>query len=505
VLRISSDNFILVVLFFYSYLANSQDKYDYQWVIGYDTTVSKQYGNGILLNFNDVPVNVSLLKTINNFSMEGSNTSICDENGKLLFYSNGCNVLDARGMIMENGDSINPGLVQSSHCPSGNPASQGVIALPAPGSKNLYYLFNLDLDIPYFMMPQYVGIAPERIYYCMIDMSLNSGFGKVVLKNQIALKDTFGRSNLQATKHANGIDWWLIAPKSHTNCYFLTLLSSAGIQPSVLKCSGEDFNDADLQGQAVFSPDGKKFIRFLPRNGLNIYDFNNETGDLTSPVRISFDQDTFHVAGVAVSANSRYLYASALKKIYQFDLHASDVEASKLLIGVWDGYADPYPTVFYLSALAPDGKIYIAGTSTHNYLHIIHQPNCQGQNCKFEQRGLKLPGYNFISITNIPHYRSQNITLPCDSIMVSSKGINNSTSVFLYPNPAQEYIIIDAENKLPEATIEIYDLLMRRIIHRKITENIVKIDLKNIENGIYTLLVKSNDAIIAVEKIIIEK
>jgi len=234
-------------------------------------------------------------------------------------------------------------------------------------------------------------------------------------------------------------------------------------------------------------------------------DFNNETGDLTSPVRISFDQDTFHVAGVAVSANSRYLYASALKKIYQFDLHASDVEASKLLIGVWDGYADPYPTVFYLSALAPDGKIYIAGTSTHNYLHIIHQPNCQGQNCKFEQRGLKLPGYNFISITNIPHYRSQNITLPCDSIMVSSKGINNSTSVFLYPNPAQEYIIIDAENKLPEATIEIYDLLMRRIIHRKITENIVKIDLKNIENGIYTLLVKSNDAIIAVEKIIIEK
>jgi hypothetical protein len=504
-LRISSDNLILVVFIFYSCLAISQDKYDHQWVIGYDTTISKEYGNGILLNFNYDPVNVSLLKTINNFSMEGSNTSMCDENGKLLFYSNGCNIIDARGMIMENGDSINPGLVQSNYCPSGNPASQGVIALPAPGNSKLYYLFNLDLDMPFFMMPQYVGIAPERIYYSMIDMSLNSGLGKVVLKNYIALKDTFGRSNLQATKHANGIDWWLISPKSHTNCYFLTLLSSSGIQPSVLKCSGNDFNDADLQGQAVFSPDGKKFIRFLPRNGLNIYDFNNETGDLTNPIRIFFDQDTFHVAGVAVSANSRYLYASALKKLYQFDLNARDVEASKLLIAVWDGYADPYPTVFYLSALAPDGKIYIAGTSTHNYLHIIHQPNCPGQSCKFEQRGLKLPGYNFISIANIPQYRSQNITIPCDSIMVSSTGTNNSNSVFLYPNPAQDYIIINTENKLPEATIEIYDLLMRSVLNRKIIENTAIIDLHNIENGIYTLFLKSKESIIKVEKIIIEK
>jgi len=505
VLRISSNNFILVILIFYSYLAISQDKYDYQWVIGYDTTISKQYGNGILLNFNKDPVNVSLLKTINNFSMEGSNSSMCDENGKLLFYSNGCNIIDARGMIMENGDSINPGLVQSSFCPSGNPASQGVIALPAPGSSNLYYVFNLDLDMPFFMMPQYVGIAPERIYYCMIDMSLNSGFGKVVSKNQIALKDTFGRSNLQATKHANGIDWWLIAPKSHTNCYFLILLSTVGIQSSVLKCSGENFNDADLQGQAVFSPDGKKFIRFLPKNGLNIYDFNNETGDLTNPVRIKFDQDTFHVAGVAVSANSRYLYASALKKLYQFDLHAMDIEASKLLIGVWDGYSDPYPTVFYLSALAPDGKIYIAGTSTHNYLHIIHQPNCPGHNCKFEQRGLKLPGYNFISITNIPQYRSQSITLPCDSIMVSNKENIYSNSVFVYPNPAQDFIIMKSESKLNEARVEIYDLLMRRVINKKIPENNGVIALQGIEPGIYTLFIYSKNSIIDIEKIIIEK
>lgn len=495
---------IYIVLFFYPNLGITQIKHDYQWIIGYDTTVSKQYGEGILLNFNTNPVNVSLLKTINNFSMEGSNTSMSDENGKLLFYSNGCSILDASGMIMENGDSINPGLVQSSYCPSGNPATQGVISLPVPGSKNLYYIFNLDLDMPYFMSPQYLGIAPERIYYSIIDVSLNSGLGRVVLKNQVLLRDTFGRSNLQATKHNNGIDWWLIAPKSHSNCYFLTLLSTNGIQKSVLKCSGEDFNDADLQGQAVFSPDGKKFVRFLPKNGLNIYDFNNETGDLTNPIRIYFNQDTFHVAGVAVSANSRFLYACALKKIYQFDFNAKDIESSKILIGEWDGQANPYPTVFYLSALAPDGKIYIGGTSSHNYLHIIHQPNCLGLNCEFEQRGLMLPGLNFISITNIPQYRSSNIVHPCDSIMASINETNFSNSILLYPNPARDYIIFKAENILSDVTIEIYDLLMRKVINRKITENIVKIDLQNIEHGIYTIFVKSNESIISVEKIIID-
>ncbi|MEZ4908949.1 MAG: hypothetical protein R2771_15215 [Saprospiraceae bacterium] len=39
------------------------------------------------------------------------NTLICDKNGKLLCYFGGCSIVDSTNHIMENGDSINFGLM----------------------------------------------------------------------------------------------------------------------------------------------------------------------------------------------------------------------------------------------------------------------------------------------------------------------------------------------------------------------------------------------------------
>jgi hypothetical protein len=82
----------------------------------------------------------------------------------------------------------------------------------------------------------------------------------VVSKNQIAVQDTFARGNIQAIKHKNGVDWWINTPKSHSNCYFLTLVNAQGVQPAQIKCEGTIWNDKDSQGQAVFSPNGKKIF-----------------------------------------------------------------------------------------------------------------------------------------------------------------------------------------------------------------------------------------------------
>ncbi|MCB0611272.1 MAG: hypothetical protein KDD12_26355, partial [Lewinella sp.] len=72
--------------------------------------------------------------------MEGSNTSICDKEGNLLFYSNGCLVVNAAGEVMENGDTINPGFLQDYFCPyGGSPIRQGAVAVPSPEHESLYY------------------------------------------------------------------------------------------------------------------------------------------------------------------------------------------------------------------------------------------------------------------------------------------------------------------------------------------------------------------------------
>ena len=139
---------LFVTISFYLLLPSikidAQNKRDYQWIIG-----GNSGGGGILLDFNYSPVAISYQQT--GIKMEGSNTSISDEQGNLLFSSNGCKIINAQGEIMENGDSINPGIIDNFYCSpgSGSPYPQGVITLPSPKSDSSFYVFNLDMDQPY--------------------------------------------------------------------------------------------------------------------------------------------------------------------------------------------------------------------------------------------------------------------------------------------------------------------------------------------------------------------
>ena len=316
-------------------------------------------------------------------------------------------------------------------------------------------------------------------------MAKDAGFGAVVLKNQIAVFDTFARANIQAVKHANGEDWWVVIPKSHSNCYFLVPVTSEGVQSAQLKCAGKVCDDRDLATQVTFSPDGKKYIRFNAWNGLNIFDFDAATGDLSNPINIMFPEDTInYIMGAAISPNSRYLYISARKNLYQFDLQASDIEASKVKIATWDGYSNPYPTIFYLAALAPDGKIYISNTSSTYNLHVINKPNCPGLSCEVVQHGIVLPSYNFATIPNMPHYRQS--FFECDSTLIQTYDAPKvGRNLTLFPNPASELLHVKTDSGLE--AIAIFDATGREVYRSVpgISEGVITIDVRHLPAGLY--------------------
>lgn len=468
-----------------------QERRDYQWIIGYDPSLLDSMGEVILLNFNKVPVQVSNIISLNNFWMEGSNTSMSDSEGNLLFYSNGCKIVTAGGQLMLNGDSINPGFIQTYYCPKGgSPIIQGVIALPSPGDGNLYYVFNLDISYVYINSIANV-LAARRLYYHIVDMKQDSGKGAVILKNQIAILDTFAQGNITAARHANGRDWWLIVPKSQSNCYFLLLITAEGIQQPQLKCVGQVWSGEDSGCQATFSPNLKKYIRFNAWNGLNIYDFDNATGDLSNPIRIYFPNDTInYIAGASVSSNSRFIYVSALKNVYQFDLEAPNIEASKIKVAEWDGGYDPYPTIFYISALAPDGKIYISSTSSHRHLHVIERPNCPGLSCQLVQRRLPLPSFNFATIPNFPHYRMSNEV--CDTTNGTEVIVMGNKALALYPNPTRGEIWINYPDRGNENMIfRLHDTYGRLVYEQRIVESLSKIDLSFLGSGTYFYFIEA--------------
>lgn len=459
------------------------------WIFGYSS--GDQYSGGNI-NFNLNPPGV--IGVDMEMKLEGSNTSMCDSLGNLLFYSNGCFIANRNNEIMLNGDSIGMGKLRTSFCKTGgNPQLQGIISVPSPSSKDLYYLFYTDIDDPYeFPIGLYFPLAPTHLFYSIIDMKLDNGRGGVTIKNELLVNDTLSRGMITAVRHYNNNNWWIIVPESHSNCYYTILVNENGVDTTFLQCTGTEWNDNDASGQAVFSPNGKEYVRFNRFNGLNAYKFNSSTGILDFYFDIPFHQDSFDWAGVAFSPNSRFLYATATDKVYQFDFLTSDVAMSKTLVGeLRTPIKDTALTEFNLIMLGPDGKLYIGGTTPHNYLHVINHPNCLGQLCDLQQYSIELPVYNLYGMPNVPNYKDWDEMEKCDTI-VNLVNAKFDFQISIYPNPFLNTLCVSANTYYTFLDFKLYNSNGLLVYSTKIDDFPKCQPLESIPSGLYYFCISSD-------------
>lgn len=97
------------------------------------TTAQKEnniwyFGNESGINFNTTPPTVLTDGKMNAY--EGC-ASVCDDTGKLLFYTDGSYVWNKNHLLMPNGKQLD----------GGNSSSQSVIIVKKPGSSFIYYIF----------------------------------------------------------------------------------------------------------------------------------------------------------------------------------------------------------------------------------------------------------------------------------------------------------------------------------------------------------------------------
>jgi PKD domain/Secretion system C-terminal sorting domain len=179
-------------------------------------------------------------------------------------------------------------------------------------------------------------------------------------------------------------------------------------------------------GNVVFSPDGTKYvsheIRFNPLNAIDIYDFDRCTGELQHLEHFTMNDSIFLTGGASISPDSRFLYIVTNVSIFQFDLWAVDIEASKDVVAEYDGFIGyPYASKFGIPQIGPNGKIYIASAATDTFMHVINTPNQPGLGSHVAQHSLGLPNLNDLSIPNFPNYRLGPLDgSPCDTL-----GLNN--------------------------------------------------------------------------------
>jgi len=435
----------LIIIFIVMLICNlliAQNKRDYIWLFGSTKRIGLPGAEGNIIDFNKqgrIDTLVLGSPFYDNISM------ISDEEGRLLFYTNGCRVISWDHQFMENGDSINYGETWDKYCRTnvqGYPGNQNSIILPDPGNKDGYYLVHKRYEL--IFEPIIQAYIPE-LYHSYIDMSLNGGKGRVMRKNvPVFLTENIPVGYLSACKHFNKRDWWLIEHKKETNLHYIILLNSDTIALVDSISIGPILNIKSGLGQAVFTPDGSKYLVFTQNNGAYIYDFDRSTGRLSN-VRQVVVQDCGSFQGISVSPNSRYAYLSTLLDLYQIDLWADDIQSTLTHIDHIDGFTDPSILSYFNHAqLGPDCKIYIVSGSTNNYLHVINKPDEQGKACDFKQHSIYLPNRNYNNcIPNFPHFRIDEEEI-CDPQITSIFGeaIFYRRDLEIFPNPSSGLITI---------------------------------------------------------------
>ncbi len=485
---------VIIIFLNLSSFVYSQNKQDYIWIFG-NNYIDKHKIKGEIMEFNK---KCQIDTFISYDSVSKNNASISDKDGNLLFYFNGCRVVDSTFQLMNNGDSINFGPHWPVFCNNGEslyPGAQNSIILPDPGNddgdlnRNAYYVIHKRSELKTVPVLQ---IDITDLYFSYVDMNRNEGRGSVIEKNKSIFHTTKIVSGyLSACKHANGRDWWIVQMEQDTNIYFKTLLTKEGFKvDSQIISESPIFTSNSSVGQAVFSPDGKKWITNNHYEGCLIYDFNRETGELSNLVRVNPDAiGVWH--GVAVSPNSRFVYLSDDYDLFQVDLWDDDIPSSLEHIAHIDSFPDyTFWSTFNFAQLAPDCKIYIVNGGTNNYLHVINKPNEKGKACDFRQHSVYLPIRNDNNcIPNFPHFRIDEDE-KCDPTITSLFGeaVWYRRDLEVSPNPSSGVFTINLP-AVGSGRLLILDLNGRVLFDKYVSIVLEEeyLDISKYKNGNYFL------------------
>lgn len=329
----------------YIQVGNCQrDGYRMNWYFGYNSA----------MDFNSGTPQVLMNSAMTSF--EGS-TSISDDDGNLLFYSNGLQVWDRNHNVMPNGSGLMGGPSTSSR--------HQALGTPYPGHPGKYLLFTTDEN---------ENLYVNGLRYSVIDMSLNGGLGAVTATKNIWITGC-DRENIAAAYASNGTDFWLLVPNSnYVKIYRVD--QSLTFTPQIMF-----FPDLAVIGSFYFSNNGKKVAwnNMVPNSSQSpapwdswIYDFDLETGILSNPIHLV---NTGPIYEFEFSPDDSKLYKWNSGRIVQYDLSlTTEVAIQNSATTVLEDWGTSGQM-----RNGPDGKLYF--NNIGNAVSRLDFPNLQGTAC----------------------------------------------------------------------------------------------------------------------------
>ena len=484
----------LILLFFFLPLIVHSQGENAHWLLGY-WPLSYNKGH---MTFDSS--SYSYQKEFRKMAFEGTEATISDRNGNFLMSSNGVWIANATNDTMLNGGGLNPGQEVNSN-PNGLLLDNANVFLSFKSDTNKYFLFHHTCDF------DSVSYVAHELFLTKIDISLDSGKGQVLVKNQIVFSDTLNWG-IGACKHANGRDWWVVMQKQASDIIYIVLVTPDGIvqiNTQQLNVPYAWYNSTSL----VFSNDGNLFsyVRYYPptkESTLQILDFDRCIGVFSNPRIVTLTQSSF-VFGNTFSPSGQYVYANTSGYLFQIDVNTLQVDT----VATYDGYCYQYNpnvslcTSFFNEYLAANGKIYITSGSSSQHIHEMNYPDSAGVACDFQQHSIFLDMFNFRAVPNHPNYHlGPVIGSICDSLSVGQEEYYSQIQNFqISPNPLKDgplnIIYLLPQNQ--PGTFELYDLNGKIIYQQKLPpwSSMQSISFPNLRAGLYSCVIRAGGSVVS--------
>ncbi|MBK9249745.1 MAG: hypothetical protein IPM69_16930 [Ignavibacteria bacterium] len=403
--------FLLIGLTYYltSLTASAQHEAD-NWYFG--EVVGVSFLGNTMTTLNDGRI----------FTDEGSAIMSDKRTGKLLFYTDGYNVYNAKHQIINNGTGFM----------SGTSSTQGMLIVPDPGNSYHYYLFTVpDLSS---------GHTPPTTKLLYSKINMQDPAGTVVFKNRVLVDNV--SEKLTGTLDCSGEGYWVVTHLRNKNTFYSYHIVDTGVVVTPVISSYPDGTINHSIGYIKISPNRSQ-IALASETGnstLFLFNFDVKTGEIFNKMNLgnAGTQDKYY--GLSFSPDNTKLYTVAKTKIgttvyesavFQFESQLGD-EASIVNSRVMISNRETIRAVSALQ-LAPNGKLYIA-SPYRPFLDVIHDPNLKGDACNYEADGFALSGHSLIGLPNFMDYIFNTGSIPsgCVSKPVLEKVSGCSGSEFVF-------------------------------------------------------------------------
>ena len=238
-------------------------------VYGIETSTANiwYFGDGAGIDFNEeegLDPPPRSIETAHAMNAPAGTSTISDQNGDVLFYSNGTTVWNRENEVMPNGIEIGGDSL----------SAQAAIIVSFIDDETLYYIFTTE---------QVYGLNTFRLKYSVVDMKEDDGKGDVIIKDVVL----FTKSTEKLAAFEAGGGYWVITHEYGTNSFRAYPVLPTGVGTPVISSAGRIHSTNDpLSGQAgmKFSNDGTRLATALIEgvdDFAEVFSFDQLTGEVT--------------------------------------------------------------------------------------------------------------------------------------------------------------------------------------------------------------------------------